>query len=105
MSTMLRRYKQVALALSFGCVALTAQAESVEHYPSSSVTMIVGWAAGGPADGVGRMVAAEMGKHLGQAIVVDNKGGGEGQTGWLYDYVGDRCIAWIEFRAVRQYRV
>lgn len=81
MTALFRRYKQVALALSLGLSALSAQAEPVDSYPSRPVTMIIGWAAGGPADGVGRMVAAEMGKHLGQSIVVDNKGGAGGNIG------------------------
>lgn len=81
MITILHRYKRLGLALALGASTLSAQAESVDSYPSESVTMIVGWTAGGPADGVGRMVAAEMGKHLGQAVVVDNKAGAGGNIG------------------------
>ncbi|CAM4066233.1 Bug family tripartite tricarboxylate transporter substrate binding protein [Bordetella tumulicola] len=81
MITILHRYKRLGIALALGVSTLSAQAESVDSYPSESVTMIVGWTAGGPADGVGRMVAAEMGKHLGQAVVVDNKAGAGGNIG------------------------
>lgn len=81
MSAMLRRYKHFVLALSLGLSAFAAQAQVVDSYPSAPVNMIVGWAAGGPADGVARMVAAEMSKHLGQSIVVDNKAGAGGNIG------------------------
>lgn len=81
MNTISRCYKQVVLTMALGLSTLPAHAESVDSFPTRSITMIVGWAAGGPADGVGRMVAAEMGKHLGQTIVVDNKGGAGGNIG------------------------
>jgi tripartite-type tricarboxylate transporter receptor subunit TctC len=81
MSVMSRRYKHLVFALSLGLSASFAQAQTGESYPSAPVNMIVGWAAGGPADGVARMVAAEMSKHLGQSIVVDNKAGAGGNIG------------------------
>ena len=43
--------------------------------------MIVGWPAGGPADNVARLVASQMSTALGQAIVIDNKGGAGGNIG------------------------
>lgn len=72
---------QFLAALSLGLSAFAAPAQPVDDYPAAPVTMIVGWTAGGPADGVARMVAAEMGKHLGQSVVVDNKGGAGGNIG------------------------
>ncbi|MBV7484851.1 tripartite tricarboxylate transporter substrate binding protein [Bordetella sp. BOR01] len=77
----LRAHKFAGLTLALGLSAFAAPAQSADDYPSAPVTMIVGWAAGGPADGVGRMVAAEMSKHLGQAVVVDNRGGAGGNIG------------------------
>ncbi|MEI2416573.1 tripartite tricarboxylate transporter substrate binding protein [Orrella sp. JC864] len=68
-------------ALALAACAPAAIAQSADGYPAAPVTMVVGWAAGGPADAVARMVAAEMGKHLGQAIVIDNKGGAGGNIG------------------------
>lgn len=81
MMTGFQRYKPLVFALSLGVFAFSAHADSVDSFPNKPVTMIVGWAAGGPADGVGRMVAAEMGKHLGQSVVVDNKAGAGGNIG------------------------
>ncbi|MVW80497.1 Bug family tripartite tricarboxylate transporter substrate binding protein [Bordetella sp. 02P26C-1] len=81
MFSKLRRYKELVLALSLGLSAAGAHAAPVDNYPAAPINMIVGWAAGGPADGVARMVAAEMSKHLGQSIVVDNKAGAGGNIG------------------------
>ncbi|HTS39929.1 MAG TPA: tripartite tricarboxylate transporter substrate-binding protein [Xanthobacteraceae bacterium] len=55
-----------------------AQAET---YPSRSVTIIVPFAAGGPADVTGRIVADIYSRHLGQQFVVENVGGAGGTVG------------------------
>lgn len=70
----------LGLALS-AALPFAASAQPAGDYPTAPITMIVGWTAGGPADGVARMVAAEMSKHLGQSVVVDNKGGAGGNIG------------------------
>jgi tripartite-type tricarboxylate transporter receptor subunit TctC len=43
--------------------------------------MVIPFAAGGPTDVLGRIVGARMGEILGQQIVIENVGGGGGQTG------------------------
>jgi tripartite-type tricarboxylate transporter receptor subunit TctC len=45
--------------------------------------MIVPFAAGGPADVTGRVVAESLGRHLGQRIVVENVNGAGGTIGAL----------------------
>jgi tripartite-type tricarboxylate transporter receptor subunit TctC len=50
-------------------------------YPDKPISLIVPFAAGGNADIVGRLVGAEIGKVLGQAVVVDNRGGAGGAIG------------------------
>ena len=47
-------------------------------YPSKPVLMIVPTAAGGTTDLAGRMTAQALAPVLGQSVVVDNKGGGNG---------------------------
>ncbi len=47
-------------------------------YPERPVRMIIPFAAGGPADLVGREIAEVVGKEIGQPIVVVNAGGGHG---------------------------
>jgi tripartite-type tricarboxylate transporter receptor subunit TctC len=52
-----------------------------QAYPTKPVTLIVPWPAGGPTDIVLRSIADAAAKHLGQPIIIDNKGGGGGTVG------------------------
>src|SRR3954451_10198298 len=54
-----------------------------QDYPTRPVTIIVPFAAGGPADITGRIVADIFSRHLGQNFVVENVGGAGGTTGAL----------------------
>ena len=54
-----------------------------EDYPARPVTVIVPFAAGGPADITGRIVADIFNRHLGQKFVVENVGGAGGTIGAL----------------------
>src|SRR5258708_24239020 len=54
-----------------------------EDYPSRTVTVIVPFAAGGPADITGRIVADIFSRHLGQKYVVENVVGAGGTIGAL----------------------
>jgi tripartite-type tricarboxylate transporter receptor subunit TctC len=54
-----------------------------QDYPTRTVTVIVPFAAGGPADITGRIVADIFSRHLGQKFVVENVGGAGGTTGTL----------------------
>src|SRR6478736_8693803 len=54
-----------------------------QDYPARLVTVIVPFAAGGPADITGRIVADIFARHLGQKFVVENVGGAGGTTGAL----------------------
>ena len=64
-------------AASFAC-ALPAYADD---FPSHSLTMVIPFAAGGPTDILGRVVAARMGEVLGQTVIVENVAGAGGMTG------------------------
>jgi tripartite-type tricarboxylate transporter receptor subunit TctC len=54
-----------------------------QEYPARTVTIIVPFAAGGPADITGRIVADIFTRHLGQNFVVENVGGAGGTIGAL----------------------
>ena len=62
-----------ALAMGLGSAAWAQGA-----YPTKTVTMVVPTAAGGTTDLSARMVAQALAPVLGQSVVVDNKGGGNG---------------------------
>src|SRR3954465_14909305 len=65
------------LLASFALTILAFNA-SAQGYPSRPITMIVPFAAGGPVDTIARIVAAPMGKTLGQTVLVENITGAAG---------------------------
>ncbi len=70
-------------ALSTAAVALLlAQfTASAQDWPTRAVTMVVPYAAGGPVDTLGRILAARLSEILGQQVVVENVAGAGGMTG------------------------
>ncbi|MGO8924607.1 MAG: Bug family tripartite tricarboxylate transporter substrate binding protein [Xanthobacteraceae bacterium] len=50
-------------------------------WPSRPITMVVPFAAGGPTDVVGRVIADRLSEILGQQVIVENVGGAGGMTG------------------------
>jgi tripartite-type tricarboxylate transporter receptor subunit TctC len=54
---------------------LFAAQATAQSYPTRPITLIVPFAAGGPADFLGRLIGQKVGEDLGQQIVVDNRPG------------------------------
>jgi tripartite-type tricarboxylate transporter receptor subunit TctC len=65
-----------------GAVGL-AGAASAQDFPTRPITMVIPFAAGGPTDVLGRVMAERMSQILGQQVVVENVGGAGGGTGSL----------------------
>jgi tripartite-type tricarboxylate transporter receptor subunit TctC len=65
----------IALA---GLVAFGVSAASAQSYPTRTINMVIPFAAGGPTDTVGRLIAESMSKTLGQTVVVENMAGAGG---------------------------
>lgn len=59
--------------------ALAATGANAQAFPpKSTVTMVVGFAAGGAADTAARIIARKLGENIGATVVVDNKPGAGG---------------------------
>jgi tripartite-type tricarboxylate transporter receptor subunit TctC len=52
-----------------------------QDYPTKPITLIVPFPAGGGVDVIGRIVADKLAAALGQAVIVDNRGGAAGVIG------------------------
>jgi tripartite-type tricarboxylate transporter receptor subunit TctC len=52
-----------------------------QDFPTRPMTMVIPFAAGGPTDILGRVIAGRMSEILGQQVVVENVGGAGGMTG------------------------
>src|SRR5258708_4139527 len=52
-----------------------------QGYPSRPITVVVPFAAGGPTDVIGRIVAEHMRASLGQPVIIENVGGASGNIG------------------------
>ena len=72
--------KKLLLATTIVMLAGIAGADA-QSYPTRSVTLIVPFAAGGPADVTGRIVADQFSRLLGQQFIVENVVGAGGTTG------------------------
>jgi tripartite-type tricarboxylate transporter receptor subunit TctC len=74
------RLKLAALAVLSAAV-MAAMPAQAEDFPSHPMTMVIPFAAGGPTDFIGRVIAARMAEILGQNVVVENVTGAGGMTG------------------------
>ena len=64
------------LSLTFCLLSCSANAQ--EFPPKKTITMIVGFAAGGAADTAARIISKKLGENIGANVVVDNRGGAGG---------------------------
>ncbi len=74
--TFTRRGALAALAATVLATPATAQT-----YPDKPIRMVIAFAAGGPTDVVGRLLAPRVSEILGQQVVVENKPGATGNIG------------------------
>ncbi|MBU4422687.1 MAG: tripartite tricarboxylate transporter substrate binding protein [Gammaproteobacteria bacterium] len=74
----LNRKQFTTLALAALALGTIGSAGVQGAYPTKTVTMVVPTSAGGTTDLSARMLAQALAPVLGQSVVVDNKGGGNG---------------------------
>ncbi len=76
--------KKALLAGSLAILALGAAASAHAAWPERPITMVVPFPPGGPTDLVARVLAKQLTDQLGQIVVVEIKGGANGNIGMQY---------------------
>lgn len=75
----MRFTRRAALVGVPSLIAMRASADA--RWPSRPITIVVPFAAGGPTDVVGRLLASGLGSALGVSVIIDNRGGAGGIVG------------------------
>ena len=66
------------LAASTGALSVLPRGALAQRYPARSVRLVVGYAAGGAADTLARVVGQALAERLGQTFVIENRVGAGG---------------------------
>jgi tripartite-type tricarboxylate transporter receptor subunit TctC len=74
------RSQRRAFALGLAALAV-APAAVAQEWPARPITMVIPAGPGGATDILGRVMAEELAKRLGQSVVVDNRTGASGMIG------------------------
>jgi tripartite-type tricarboxylate transporter receptor subunit TctC len=77
--------KRLARSVLVSCLviagALVATESNAAEFPARPIRLVVPYAAGGPTDIFGRLVAEYLGRDLKQSVFVENKAGAQGAIG------------------------
>ena len=72
----------IALAFAAGVISTSvAQTSLAQTWPTHPVRLVVAFPPGGAADLLGRLISQSLGETLGQPVVIENKGGANGNIG------------------------
>src|SRR5882762_11297759 len=72
------RRRFLYLAASPAVLPALTRSAGAQAYPARPITVVVGAAAGGPTDTIGRIMTERMRASLGQTIVIENNGAAAG---------------------------
>src|SRR6266852_4739720 len=74
----LPRRRFLHLAAGVAALPAVARVARAQAYPTRPVRLIVGFAAGGPADITARLIGQWLSERLGQSFIIENRSGGGG---------------------------
>lgn len=77
----MRNYASLVVLVSTFVVMMSSASMAQTNFPERPVRLVVGYPPGGAADFVGRVIADQLGKELGVAVIVENKPGAGGAIG------------------------
>lgn len=79
---MTKLIKNLTWCLAFGWgIFCSYSVLAQQNYPDKPITLVVPYAPGGSADVFARILSQELGKELGQSIIVNNQAGAAGNIG------------------------
>src|SRR3954447_2288450 len=77
----------LTVSLCVGAALLRPDPALAQAYPNRPIKIVVPFPAGGPTDGMARIISDRLGTVLGQSIIIENRGGGAGGS------VGAKVVA------------
>jgi len=77
-------FSKALICLSLMTFGLVLNVQAQEFPPKKTITIVVGFAAGGSADSAARVIAKKLSEDLGQNVIVDNKPGAGGNIAHAY---------------------
>ena len=93
-----RYFLRIALTMAAACLVLSAHSQ--EFPPKKTITMVVGFAAGGAADTGARIIAKKLGENIGASVVIDNRAGAGGNIAHQFTAQGPADGSLILFGSV-----
>lgn len=72
------RAKACILGAAIAVLALSVLPATAQPYPSRSMTILVGYSAGGQADALARIIGKQLGENLKISVTIENKTGANG---------------------------
>ena len=77
----LRTARLITVCLAIAALATVSPNSARAEYPDHPVTIVACFPAGGGTDLAARMIHVELGKALGQPVIIENRGGAGGSIG------------------------
>ncbi|MFM2066316.1 MAG: hypothetical protein RLZZ584_1225 [Pseudomonadota bacterium] len=80
----MQRRSLIAITVMVMSTVLASPRAAAQDIPKKTLTLVVGFAAGGAADTGARVIARKLADNLGQTVVVDNRAGAGGNLAHQY---------------------